>query len=99
MLLDDRGFESRQAEEMFLFSKTPAATVAPTQRSSQSVPMVFPGVKRPEPEVYHSLSYSVKVKNVWSYTSPPLCLHGKHKGLIFVDNHQNCLMKYQRALW
>jgi hypothetical protein len=53
--------------------------MGPTQRPTQSVPIVFPGVKWPEPEVDHSPSYSVMVKNVWSYTSPPLCLHGKHK--------------------
>ena len=129
MLLSDRGFESRKAEEMFS-SKTPVAVVAPTQRPSQSLPMVFPGVKRPEPEVDRSPSYSVKVKNVCPTSPPPpsrpplppllppllllfllflllfllllllLCLHGKHRdSFVYVDNHKNCLMKYQQALW
>ena len=100
MLLSDQGFESRQAAEMFLSSKTPAAAVASTQRPSQSVPMAFPDVKRPEPEVDHSPSYSVKVKNMWRYTSPPpppppLCLHVKHRDSFGnVDNHKNYLTNY-----
>ena len=95
MSLSDRGFESRQAEEMFLSSKTPAAGVAPTQRPSRSLPMAFPGVKRPEPEVDHSPSYSVKVNNVWryAYPPPPLCLHGKHRDS-FVYSEVNSVRKH-----
>ena len=95
MLLSDRGFESRQAEEMLLSSETPAAAVAPTQRPSLSVPMAFPGVKRPEPEVDHSPSYSVKVENVWRYASPPptLCLHGKHRNsFVYLSQYLTNLM-------
>jgi len=36
----------------------------------------FLGVKRPEHEVDHSHLSDVEVKNAWSYTSTPPCLHG-----------------------
>jgi hypothetical protein len=48
------------------------------------------GVKRPGSEADHTLPYSAKVKNAWSYTStPPVCLHGvvlrrKEKGQLLL---------------
>jgi hypothetical protein len=36
----------------------------------------FPGVKRPGREADHSPPISAEIKNAWSYTSTPPCLHG-----------------------
>jgi len=38
-------------------------------------------VKRPRREVGHSFSYSVEIKNEWSYNSVPpcMCLHASHR--------------------
>jgi len=37
----------------------------------------FSGIKRPVSEVDHLPTFSVEVKNGWSYTStPPICIHG-----------------------
>jgi hypothetical protein len=39
----------------------------------------FPRVKRPRSEAYHSAPHSAEVKNGWSYTSAPVCLHDLHR--------------------
>jgi hypothetical protein len=42
--------------------------------------VLFPGSKRPERGVNHSLSSNTKVKNEWSYTSTsPICINGVDK--------------------
>jgi hypothetical protein len=77
------GFDSRQGmERLFLFATASIPAMRPSQPPIEWVPGAFyPGVKRPWCEADHSLSYSTKFKNAWSYTSSPKyvsmawCLH------------------------
>ena len=61
--------ESHQGQHIFLFS-APVQTVPGAHPASCSmVPIFFPGVKRPERDVYHSPPSRAEVKSEWSYTS------------------------------
>ena len=75
-------FDSRQRQEIFVFSKTSKPALGPTHLPTQWVPgAISPGVKRPGRDVNHLPPSTAEVKNEWSYTSaPPICLHG-------VDEH------------
>jgi hypothetical protein len=74
--LNDLGFESRQAQKIYLFTKTLRLVLGPTQPPIQWVPGTFPPeVKRKMCEADHSPSFNADVKNEWSYTSTPPCLH------------------------
>jgi hypothetical protein len=58
------GFNSRQGQEIFLFSTAPRPALGPTQPPIQWVPGAFsPGVKWQGREADHSLSSSADVKN------------------------------------
>jgi hypothetical protein len=76
--LDDRGFESRQELQIFLFTTAFRPALGPTQPPVQWVRGVLSlGAKRPGSETKHSPSPSAEVKNVWGYVStPPISLHG-----------------------
>jgi hypothetical protein len=62
----------------FLFATASRLVLRPTRPPSQRVPgTLSPGVKRPGHEADHSLPFSAKVKNAWSYTSVlPIRLYG-----------------------
>jgi hypothetical protein len=76
--LDNRGFESRQGVEIFLFTTASGPDLEPTHLPIQWVPGALSlGVKRPGREADQSPTSSAEVKNAWSYTStPPIHLHG-----------------------
>jgi hypothetical protein len=76
--LDDRGFESRQGLEIFIFTTVSRPVLGRTQPPIQWVLGALSlGVKLPGREADHSPSSSAEVKNERSYTStPPLRLHG-----------------------
>jgi hypothetical protein len=62
--LDDRGFESRQGLEIFIFTTTSRPAQGPTHSPVHCVPgSLCMGVKRPESEADHSPVYSAEVKN------------------------------------
>ena len=67
--LYDPGFQFRQGQEVFLFSKASRPAMGPTQTPVQWIPGVFPRVKRPGRQVDHSSS--AEVMNEWSCTSSP----------------------------
>jgi hypothetical protein len=71
--LDDRGFDSRQGLEIFLFiTAVSRLSLGPTHPPIQWVPGALSmGVKRPGREADHSSPSSAEVKNAWSYTSTP----------------------------
>jgi hypothetical protein len=70
--LDDRGFQSRQGLEIFLFTTVSRPIREPTQPPIPWVPGALSlGVKRPGRETDQSPPSSAKVKNAQSYTSPP----------------------------
>ena len=67
ILAGERYFSLLQNVQSFLRS---------TQPPVQGYRSTFLGLKRPEPEVYHSSLSSVEVKYEWSCTSArPICLH------------------------
>jgi hypothetical protein len=76
--LENRGFESRQRLEIFLFITAPRPAPRPTQPPNQWLPgAVSLGVKWPGRKAEHSPPSSAEVKNVWRYTSTlPIRLHG-----------------------
>jgi hypothetical protein len=58
------GFDSRQVQEIFLYSTAFRPALRPTQLSIQWVPAaLFPGVKWPECEADYSPPCSIKVKD------------------------------------
>jgi hypothetical protein len=70
--LDDRGLESRQGLEIFLFTTLSRPVLGPTQPPIQWIPGALSlGVKRERREADHSPPSSSEVKNAWSYTSTP----------------------------
>ena len=72
--MNDLGFESRQRQKMFLFSKT-SSPRPPTQPPTHSVL----GVNRPGREINHSSQPKDEVRSNWSYTSTPICLYGVYR--------------------
>jgi hypothetical protein len=74
--LDDRGFESRQGLEIFLFYII--VSRAALEPPIQWVPVALSlRIKRLGREADHSPPSSAEVKNSWSFTSnPPIHLHG-----------------------
>ena len=73
-------------EIYFSFLQKVQRVLGSTQRPVQGYRVTFLGLKRPEPEVYHSSLSSAEVKNEWSCTSArPTCLHdvnGEHVYLL-----------------
>jgi hypothetical protein len=58
------GVDSRQGQEIFLFSTASREALGPAQSPVKREPgALSPGVKRPGRKVYHSPPYSVEVKN------------------------------------
>jgi hypothetical protein len=77
---DGPGFESRQGQQIFLFSKTFRPALGPTQPPIKWIPGFFAGVKHLGYEVDRSPPFSAEVKNEWSYISTPhICLHGMER--------------------
>jgi hypothetical protein len=73
--LDGPGFETRQEEDMFFFSKTSKQAVVQTQPTVQWELGFFSEVKAVGAWCW-LLASSAEVKHEGSYTSaPPLCLH------------------------
>jgi hypothetical protein len=65
-------FDSRQEQEIFLFSTASRPALGPTQSLIQWVPGIFPmRIKLPGREADHSAPSSAEVKNGWSCTSTP----------------------------
>jgi hypothetical protein len=73
----DRVFKSRKGLGIFLFTTVSRPALGPTQSPTHWVQEALSlEVKRSRCESDHSLPYSAKMKNAWSYTStPPLRLH------------------------
>jgi hypothetical protein len=70
--LDDRWVGVRVPVDWRIFSKSSR----PALRSTQRVPWaLYPGVKRPGPEVDHSPPTSAEVKKMWIYTCTPIRHH------------------------
>jgi hypothetical protein len=69
--LDDRGFESRQRQRIFLFTTVPRLALVTTQPPIQWVPGASLGIARRGREADRLHPSSAKVKNEWSYTSVP----------------------------
>jgi hypothetical protein len=66
------GFDSWWGLGIFLFTTMSRMAVGPTQPPIQLVPGALSlGVMHPGHEADHSLPYSAKVRNAWSYTSTP----------------------------
>jgi hypothetical protein len=62
--LDDRGFDSRQTQDIFLYFTAPTAVPGPTKTSIQWVSgTISLGVKRLKHEANHSPPSRVEVKN------------------------------------
>jgi hypothetical protein len=72
----DRGFESQQGQNIFLFSKMSRTALGPIP---SSLPCSFLGVKRPGREVDYSPSSSAEVMNEWSYYLNSLYVPSWHK--------------------
>jgi len=94
-------FDSRQRQEIFLFSKTFKPALKPTHLPTPWVPGAVspgavspgalpPGAKQPRREVNHSPPSSAEARNERSYTSaPPIRLHGVDEDnftLVFLFN-------------
>jgi hypothetical protein len=80
--LDGAWFESLWGKRFFLFTtkKVPNGSWVHPVSYSMVIGVLSPGLKRPERGVNHSLSYSTKVKNEWSYASTsPIYIHGVGK--------------------
>jgi hypothetical protein len=75
--LDDRGFESREEPEIFLFTTASRRAPWPIQPPIQWVPRALSlRVNRPERDADHSPPSTAEFKNALSYTStPPIRLH------------------------
>jgi hypothetical protein len=79
--MDNRGFESRQGQGIFLFTTASRPALEPTQPPIQWVLGALSlGVKRPGREADHSPPSTVEVENAWSsipsllqYTSMAWC--------------------------
>jgi hypothetical protein len=85
--LDDRGIESRQGLEIFLFMTASKPVLEPIQTLIQCVSAALPlGVKRPGHEAYHSPPTSAEVNNEWSYTPLPYKLSWRGAQLKHRDN-------------
>jgi hypothetical protein len=69
-----QGLDPGRGKSFFVFSKTCRTALGTTQNPTQWVPGSFPVVKRPGSVVNHSPPTSTEAKNVWSYTSTPICL-------------------------
>jgi hypothetical protein len=75
--LDDRGFESWQGPGIFLFTIVSRPALWLTQPPIQWVRGTLSlGVKRPGCGADHSPPSSAEVKNEWSCSPSPICLHG-----------------------
>jgi hypothetical protein len=72
------GFHSWNGCRGFLlFADTSTPALEPSQPPVQWIQEnLSPGIKRPVCEADKSPPSSTEVKNAWSYTSTPLCLHG-----------------------
>jgi hypothetical protein len=78
--MDGPRLEYRQGQKILSFLQPPIATLRPTQPRVQSVPQLFPLLKRPGRDVDHSSPSSTKVKNERSCASfYPAYLHGVDK--------------------
>jgi hypothetical protein len=84
-------FDSRQWQETFLFPTrsrlAPVFIQSPIQWVQRAI---YQGVKQPEREADHTSLSSVKVKNVWSYTSTPLSVFM----VLFLIKHRKSLFFY-----
>ena len=71
------GFEARQGQEIFLFSKNPGRLLGSPTFLFSVYWFDFLGVKRPRHEVNYSPPYCTKVKIDWNYAfATCVCLHG-----------------------
>jgi hypothetical protein len=70
--LEDRRFDSRQKQNIFLYSTAPTAVPGLTQPPIQWVSgIIFLQVKRLGREADHSPPTSAEVKKMWIYTPIP----------------------------
>ena len=63
------GFEPRQMQKLYVFTKTSRLALGPTQLPLQWLPRFCPGCKTAGSEVNNSPPFSAEVKHKWSYTS------------------------------
>jgi hypothetical protein len=74
-MAEEQWFNSKQGQEIFLFSTEPTLLQEPNQpHIQQAQGGISLGVKQPGCEANHSPTSSEKVKNAWSYTSTPHAL-------------------------
>ena len=65
--MDDPGFEPRQGQKIFLFSKASTPGLVQVQLPSQGLPRI----RWPGPDADNSPPPSPEIKNEWSSTSTP----------------------------
>jgi hypothetical protein len=78
--LDNSGFDPRQEQGIFLFSKMTRAALVPTLLCNRwEHGALSPGAQRPAREADHSSQFNAKVKNEWSSTfTPTSYMYGIH---------------------
>ena len=80
--MDHPVFDSQQWQKVFLFSKTQSLVQGPTNLLVNWCQVLFHR-RYSSQGVNHPPSLIAEAKNEWSYTSaPPVCLHGRHGGVI-----------------
>jgi len=73
-------FRFRQVQGIFLFCKFFTSVMEPSKPLIERFPMdPPPEIWRQEREPDYPFLSNAKVKNVWSYTSTPIRLHGVHR--------------------
>jgi hypothetical protein len=78
--LDGPGFESRQEQEISVFSKTSRPALRSTLLPIPWVQLFSPGIKRPGRDCNHSSTSNTEVKNEWNYTCTlPVRLYGMER--------------------
>jgi hypothetical protein len=68
-----------EAKDFSFLPNVRVSSVAHTASHSMGTRIIFTNVKQPGHEVDHLLPPGVKVKNEWSYTSAPICLHSVNR--------------------
>jgi hypothetical protein len=78
----DLGFDSWMKQEIFLFPKHPGQLWGPSRLLFNGYQDYFPRSTAASLWSWPLLS-STKVKNVWSYTCTPTCLHGMERDISY----------------
>ena len=87
------GFEFRQRQETFLLPDSPDWLREPPTILFNVHHRPFLVVRRPEFDVDHSSPSIAEVRNKWSYTSTPECLHGVDKDKLWRHTNYIALLR------